>query len=146
MSPIKAIFILAVLTTTANSVTIYAAGVKSNNECEFALKPLQDILATAPPFPQDWRIIVACTDGLWNDVLVHYDALEISQYAITIQKLRLTIIRGRVFQDLCITSRQRLVVLHELGHIALKTDDEDRANRFAKEHMRPARLETLAQK
>src|SRR5262249_34582227 len=117
MSIVKAVFILAFLTTTANSVTIYAAGSKDNKDCDFALKPLQEILASTPPFPQDWRIIVACTDAKWQDILTHYDATEVSEYAITIRKLRVTIIRGRVFQDLCpMASQQRRIVLHELGH------------------------------
>src|SRR5262245_28812786 len=115
MSTIKAVLILVFLTTTANSATIYAAGVKNNQECEFALKPLQEILASVELVPQDWRIVVACTDGLWNSLLLHYDATEVSEYAITSRRLRVTIIRGRVFQGLCpMTSQQRRIVLHEL--------------------------------
>src|SRR5262245_17687345 len=138
MSAIKAVLILSFLVPTARTATIYAAGMNHTKECEFALKPLQEILVSVPAFPQDWRIIVACTDTKWQDILTHYDAVGISNYAITIQKRHVTVIRGRVFQDLCITSRQRFIVLHELGHILQKTDSEDEADKFANEHMKKA--------
>lgn len=141
MSTIKAVFILAFLMPTASAVTIYTAGAKDNKQCEFALQPLQEILASAPAYPRDWRIIVACTDTKWQDILTHYDAVGISNYAITIRQLHVTVIRGRIFQDLCISSRQRFVVLHELGHVILKTDSEDNADKYANDHMRVRRID-----
>ena len=122
------------LTVVSEGQTIYQAGPKG---ClAFARQVQEQVQVTHASYPSDWRIIVACTDGEWDSILTHFGFNGVSNYAFTWRDAhKLTVIRGTEFSRLT-DAQQRFVVLHELGHIVLQTSNEDKADDYARQHMK----------
>ena len=89
--------ILSSLAAAAFGVTLYPAGVKTVDACAFATEPLQQIV-TPLSYPEDWKIIVACTDGEWQEMTHHFDATS-SRSAFTMRDARVTVINGGIFRE-----------------------------------------------
>ena len=120
--------ILSLLTAPGFGATLYPAGVKTVEACEFATKPLTQIVAPLA-YPADWKIIVACTDGEWQDITRHFDA-TMTQSAFTMRDFKVTVINARIFREK-IYSGPEHTLRHELGHIVCKSPSEDVADHFA---------------
>lgn len=93
-------------------------------------------------YPDGWKIYITCNQANWDTVMQHYSIAGRSNYAITLRDAKATFINGATFKTLPQPS-QRFVVLHELGHISLHTQNEDKADNFAAQHgySRPVQLE-----
>jgi hypothetical protein len=120
--------ILSSLAAAAFGVTLYPAGVKTVDACAFATEPLQQIV-TPLSYPEDWKIIVACTDGEWQEMTHHFDATS-SRSAFTMRDARVTVINGGIFREKIYAGPDH-TMRHELGHIACNSKSEDVADSFA---------------
>jgi hypothetical protein len=120
--------ILSSLAVAAFGATLYPAGVKTVAACAFATKPLQQIVAPLS-YPADWKIIVACTDGEWQEMTHHFDATT-SRSAFTMRDARVTVINGGIFREKIYAGPDH-TMRHELGHIACNSKSEDVADNFA---------------
>lgn len=126
------LLVLFLAVAMAHGSTIFQAGDKHG--CPVLAGEVQkQIEATQAEYPADWRIVIACTDAQWDDILRHFDWVGVSNYAITWRDAhRVTVIRGQAFHGLT-DAQQKHVVLHELGHIVLQTADEDKADGYARQ-------------
>jgi hypothetical protein len=120
--------IVSSLAAPAFATILYVAGVKTVESCAFATKPLLEIV-TPLGYPRDWRIIIACTDGDWWDIVRHYDA-TISLSAFTIRDAKVTVINARIFREKIYSGPQH-TLRHELGHIVCNAKSEEVAEHFA---------------
>ena len=120
--------ILSSLSAATFGVTLYPAGVKTVAACAFATKPLERIV-TPLSYPGDWKIIVACTNGEWQEMTRHFDATS-SRSAFTIRDARVTVINGGIFRETIYAGPER-TLRHELGHIVCNSKSEDVADYFA---------------
>ena len=122
------VYLLASLAGPAFGTTLYPAGVKSAEACAFATKPVFEIVSGLA-YPADWRIIIACTDGEWWDIVRRFDATT-SLSAFTIRDAKVTVINARIFREK-IYSGPPHTLRHELGHIVCNSKSEEVAERFA---------------
>ncbi len=129
--------ILSSLAAAAFGVTLYPAGVKTIAACAFATKPLEQIV-TPLSYPEDWKIIVACTDGEWRQITHHFDATT-SRSAFTVRGARVTVINGGIFREK-IYAGPAHTMRHELGHIACNSKSEDVADYFAATGVCPGKV------
>jgi hypothetical protein len=129
--------ILSSLAAAAFGVTLYPAGVKTVDACAFATKPLQQIV-TPLSYPPDWKIIVACTDGEWQQITHHFDATT-SRSAFTVRDARVTVINGGIFREKIYFGPDH-TLRHELGHIACNSKSEDVADYFAETGVCPGKV------
>ncbi|MGB6386243.1 MAG: hypothetical protein WBD25_04695 [Terriglobales bacterium] len=120
--------ILSSLATSAFGVTLYPAGVRTVAACAFATKPLRQIVAPLA-YPADWKIIVACTDGEWQEITRHFDVTT-SESAFTMCDAKVTVINARIFRE-TIYSGPEHTLRHELGHIVCNSKSEEIADYFA---------------
>jgi hypothetical protein len=120
--------ILSLLTAPVLGTTLYPAGVKTVAACAFATKPLKQIVAPLA-YPADWKIIVACTDGEWQDITRHFDVTT-SESAFTMREAKVTVINARIFREK-IYSGPEHTLRHELGHIVCNSKSEYVADHFA---------------
>lgn len=131
-NPVKSFFfallILAFCAAPAFAAAIFPAGVKTVAECEFATKPLAQIVAPLA-YPADWKIVVACTDGEWQSITRHFDATA-SESAFTMRDNKVTVINSRIFREKVYSGPEH-TLRHELGHIVCNTKSEDAADHFA---------------
>ncbi len=120
--------ILASLAASGFSATLYPAGVRTAAACAFATKPLEQIVDPLA-YPGDWKIIVACTDGEWQDITRHFDAMD-ARSAFTIRDAKVTVINAEIFREK-IYSGPEHTLRHELGHIVCNSKSEEVADHFA---------------
>lgn len=116
------------------AVKVVLVGVKIPRECP-ALAPLATDLKGVK-FPDGWTIYVACTDGAWDDAGRRLDTLGKTNAGITSRAAHFTIINGAVYSptfDWTGTHQRtgKEVLMHELGHILCRCNDEDKANKAA---------------
>ena len=120
--------ILASLASSGFGATLYPTGVKTVAACAFAIGPLKQIVDPLG-FPGDWRIIVACTDGEWQDITRHFDATA-ARSAFTMRDAKVTVINADIFRER-IYSGPEHTLRHELGHIVCNSRSEEVADHFA---------------
>jgi hypothetical protein len=105
------------------------------------------------PRPDAWRWVVLCDDAAWREFLLrsHSSGDPIDSgageavYASTDLAAHLTILRGTtLLKPNTPLARADHVVAHELAHILLHTEDEDRAERQAIQWLKERRENSLS--
>jgi hypothetical protein len=104
--------------TTSKSCPVQAAAVEIINSLPAA-------------YPNDWRIVVACSDGDWLYLQRKADAMQ-TDHAFTNLQGKITVIRGEVFLNPPQFRPAKLILLHELGHITCQCENEDKAEDWAR--------------
>jgi hypothetical protein len=93
------------------------------------------------PHPENWRWILLCDDAAWRHLLTHVDHPVDSTYALTSLDAQTSCFRGTTLLSPDHPDTQPdHVVAHELAHIFLHTQDEDRTEQLAQRWLRSCRL------
>ena len=110
------------------NVHVGAYGAKRES-CQPTLSQVVDSLRQVS-FPDEWTVIVACTDTAWSTALMVNRATGASEMAVTNAAARWTLVNGAVWDRMRNRSRYspEMVLRHELGHIRCGCRDERRAD------------------
>ena len=110
---------------------VHALSVLTTNKiCPVQAVAVETINSIPTAYPKDWTIVVTCSDGDWLFLQRKADAMQ-TDHAFTNLKAKITVIRGDVFLNPPQFRPARLILLHELGHIACRCGNEDRAEDWA---------------
>jgi hypothetical protein len=115
------------LTGRAHAVSVLA----TSKSCAGLFLAVQTISQLPIAYPKDWTVVVACSDSDWQYLQCKADAMG-TKHAFTNVKGRTTVIRGEMLLNPLIGRSVRLILLHELGHIACQCGNEDTAEHFAR--------------
>ena len=124
----RLLYILALLCVVirAHAVSVVA----TSKSCAALPVAVQTINQLPIAYPKDWTVVVACPDSDWKYLQRKADA-QGTNHAFTNVKGKTTVIRGELFLNPPIGRAARLILLHELGHIACQCGNEDTAENFA---------------
>jgi|SRR4051812_19534239 hypothetical protein len=114
-------------TAVAIGPRILIYGVDKVSECSDQSSALQTELATLS-YPNDWRILVACSPVAWQNLLRAAD-VHGTHSAFTNLRKRTTVINADIFRRF--SSQYRRTLAHELGHILCNCSSEAKAEDFA---------------
>lgn len=107
----------------------------SSKKCPVQTAAVQTIRSLPSPYPEDWTIVVTCSDGDWEFLQRKADALQTDR-AFTNLKAKITVVRGEMFLNPFPFRPPRLILLHELGHITCQCANEEKAEEWARKHYR----------
>jgi len=117
---------LSAVASASVHVSTYGA---SEEHCQPAYNKFVDTVERVP-FPDDWTVVVVCSDVAWQVALLATRSEGRTEMALTNRKHRWTLVNGAVWDPLRNRSRYtpEMVLRHELGHILCECRDEERAN------------------
>jgi hypothetical protein len=111
----------------AHAASVFA----TSKSCAGVPLAVQTISQLPIAYPKDWTVVVACSDSDWQYLQRKADAMS-TKHAFTNVRGKTTVIRGELFLNPLIGRSVRLMLLHELGHIACQCWNEDTAEHFAR--------------
>lgn len=122
----------------ASAQKVLLMGVKHPDQCKKITEPLIADL-NAIPFPRDWKIVVACTQTMWNEIQQQADA-SATHTAFTSLAGHMTVLNGTIYTHSGLFLEgsglpfPRSVLQHELGLIRCQCKDEEKADKAGGAH------------
>ena len=117
-------FLLLLATSGAYGVAVQT----TSRNCGPGLAEASQTISEVP-FPEDWRVVLACDAPTWDYLRRKADALE-TRTAFTNLRGRITVVNWELFARPNVVRPAKRVLWHELGHIRCGCRDENRVAEY----------------